>query len=101
MPPLAHPTPKRRTPHQQVPKPWPTPPTYFETNAFTWAFQEFVDTYGVPRYREANPALFTAATFPFLFAVRAVLAGLGWGGDACHVPSAIDSPNSLTSNHNR
>jgi V-type H+-transporting ATPase subunit a len=28
-----------------------------------------VDTYGVPRYREANPALFTAATFPFLFAV--------------------------------
>lgn len=53
-----------------MPKPWPTPPTYFETNAFTWAFQEFVDTYGVPRYREANPALFTAATFPFLFAVR-------------------------------
>jgi vacuolar-type H+-ATPase subunit I/STV1 len=57
---------------KQVPKPWPTPPTYFETNAFTWAFQEFVDTYGVPRYREANPALFTAATFPFLFAVRHV-----------------------------
>lgn len=55
---------------KQVPKPWPTPPTYFETNGFTWAFQEFVDTYGVPRYREANPALFTAATFPFLFAVR-------------------------------
>jgi V-type H+-transporting ATPase subunit a len=52
-----------------VPLPWPTPPTYFETNKFTWAFQEFVDTYGVPRYREANPALFTAATFPFLFGV--------------------------------
>eukprot|EP00640_Fibrocapsa_japonica_P000006 CAMPEP_0113936702 /NCGR_PEP_ID=MMETSP1339-20121228/3528_1 /TAXON_ID=94617 /ORGANISM="Fibrocapsa japonica" /LENGTH=874 /DNA_ID=CAMNT_0000939237 /DNA_START=74 /DNA_END=2698 /DNA_ORIENTATION=+ /assembly_acc=CAM_ASM_000762 len=53
----------------QVQEPWPTPPTYFETNAFTWAFQEFVDTYGVPRYQEANPALFTAATFPFLYGV--------------------------------
>jgi len=47
--------------------PWPTPPTYFETNAFTEAYQQFVDTYGVPRYREINPALFTAITFPFLF----------------------------------
>jgi vacuolar-type H+-ATPase subunit I/STV1 len=28
-----------------------------------------VNTYGVPRYREANPALFTAATFPFFFGV--------------------------------
>jgi len=28
-----------------------------------------VDTYGVPRYREANPALFTAATFPFFFGI--------------------------------
>merc|ERR1711935_743120 len=35
----------------------------------TYAYQEFVNTYGVPRYREANPALFTAATFPFLFGV--------------------------------
>jgi len=53
----------------QVPKPWPTAPTYFETNKFTYAYQEFVNTYGIPRYREANPALFTAATFPFLFGV--------------------------------
>jgi V-type H+-transporting ATPase subunit a len=30
---------------------------------------EFVDTYGVPRYKEANPALFAAATFPFLYGV--------------------------------
>jgi len=52
-----------------MPKPWPTPPTYFETNKFTYGFQEFVNTYGIPRYREANPALFTAATFPFLFGV--------------------------------
>ena len=31
--------------------------------------QSIVNTYGVPRYREANPALFTAVTFPFLFGV--------------------------------
>jgi V-type H+-transporting ATPase subunit a len=52
-----------------VPQPWPTPPTHFVTNKFTYGYQEFVNTYGVPRYREANPALFTAATFPFLFGV--------------------------------
>ncbi len=46
-----------------------TPPTSFRTNKYTLPFQEFVDTYGVPRYKEANPALFTAATFPFLFGV--------------------------------
>jgi len=48
---------------------WPTPPTFFRTNKYTYAFQEFVNTYGVPRYREANPALFTMASFPFLFGV--------------------------------
>jgi len=53
----------------QVPKPWPTAPTHFVTNKFTYGYQEFVNTYGIPRYREANPALFTAATFPFLFGV--------------------------------
>eukprot|EP00816_Leptocylindrus_hargravesii_P005674 CAMPEP_0196803194 /NCGR_PEP_ID=MMETSP1362-20130617/2578_1 /TAXON_ID=163516 /ORGANISM="Leptocylindrus danicus, Strain CCMP1856" /LENGTH=904 /DNA_ID=CAMNT_0042174645 /DNA_START=32 /DNA_END=2746 /DNA_ORIENTATION=- len=52
-----------------MPQPWPTPPTHFTTNKFTYAYQEFVNTYGIPRYREANPALFTAATFPFLFGV--------------------------------
>jgi len=54
---------------ESVPKPWPTPPTHFTTNKFTYGYQEFVNTYGIPRYREANPALFTAATFPFLFGV--------------------------------
>jgi len=48
---------------------WPTPPTSFPLNEFTYPFQEFVDTYGVPRYKEANPALFTAVTFPFLFGI--------------------------------
>lgn len=47
----------------------PTPPTHFETNKYTVAFQQFVNTYGTPRYKEINPALFTAATFPFLFGV--------------------------------
>jgi len=45
------------------------PPTLFRTSPLTVAFQDFVDTYGVPRYGEANPALTTAATFPFLFGV--------------------------------
>ena len=54
---------------ERVPTAWPTAPTHFTTNKYTWAFQEFVNTYGVPRYREANPALFTAATFPFFFGV--------------------------------
>jgi V-type H+-transporting ATPase subunit a len=48
---------------------WPEAPTHFHTTKYTWAFQEFVNTYGIPRYREINPALFTAATFPFLFGV--------------------------------
>ena len=45
------------------------PPTYIKTNEFTWAFQEIVNTYGIPRYREINPALFNIVTFPFLFGV--------------------------------
>lgn len=50
-------------------KNWPAAPTHFNTNKYTDAFQEFVNTYGIPRYREINPALFTAATFPFLFGI--------------------------------
>lgn len=44
-------------------------PTHFRINDFSWAFQEIVNTYGIPRYREINPGLFNIATFPFLFGV--------------------------------
>ena len=32
-------------------------------------FQEIVNTYGVPLYKEINPGIFAAVTFPFLFGV--------------------------------
>lgn len=50
-------------------KPAMMPPTYFKSTEFTEAAQIMVDTYGVPRYREANPAVLTTITFPFLFGV--------------------------------
>ena len=45
------------------------PPTLIQVNEFTSSFQQVVDTYGIPRYREVNPGYFTIITFPFLFAV--------------------------------
>ncbi|CAD8136348.1 unnamed protein product [Paramecium pentaurelia] len=44
-------------------------PTYFKLNEFTSIFQEIVNTYGIPRYQEINPAIITIITFPFLFGV--------------------------------
>jgi len=49
---------------------WPSsPPSFFKVNKFTEVFQNFVNTYGVPRYHEANPAVMTVITFPFEFGV--------------------------------
>ena len=45
------------------------PPTYIRTNDFTRPFQDLVDTYGIPKYKEINPAIFATVTFPFLFGV--------------------------------
>jgi V-type H+-transporting ATPase subunit a len=45
------------------------PPSLFRLNEFTIVFQEIVNTYGVPTYKEVNPSVFACVTFPFLFGV--------------------------------
>ena len=42
-------------------------PTKFKIANFSYPFQQIINTYGIPRYKEANPGLFTIITFPFLF----------------------------------
>ena len=41
--------------------------TYFQMDDFVYPFQTIVDTYGIPRYKEVNPGLFSIISFPFLF----------------------------------
>jgi len=45
------------------------PPSLFRLNEVTWVFQEIVNTYGVPTYKEVNPSVFAIVTFPFLFGI--------------------------------
>jgi len=45
------------------------PPTHFQVNKLTGSFLVLIQTYGVPRYRECNPAFPSIITFPFLFGV--------------------------------
>ena len=54
------------------------PPTYFKLNDFFSPFQMIVNEYGIPRYREINPGIFTVITFPFMFGV--MFGDIGHGG---------------------
>ena len=62
-----------------------TPPTFIPVTAFSSGFQALVNTYGTPRYREANPGAFACIMFPFLFGIMfgdfghgLLLAGFGY-----------------------
>lgn len=45
------------------------PPSYFRTTKVTSSFQALVDSYGMARYKEVNPGVFTIITFPYLFGI--------------------------------
>jgi len=65
-------------------------PTYFETNEFTSIFQVLIDTYGVPRNGEFNPAVPSIVTFPFLFAM--ILDATRKRGSCGRIPAACPPP---------
>lgn len=43
------------------------PPTSFHNNSLIYPFQQMIDIYGIPRYKELNPAIFSIISFPFMF----------------------------------
>lgn len=45
------------------------PPSAFKLNKYTEVFQDLINVYGVPSYREINPAIFMIFLFPMLFGV--------------------------------
>ena len=51
-------------------------PTAIETNLFTESFQNITNVFGIPKYKEINPAIFMIVTFPFMFGAMF--------GDLCH-----------------
>lgn len=46
-----------------------TPPTLIPTNKFTNVFQNLVNSYGTPSYKEINPAFFYLYQFPFTYSM--------------------------------
>jgi V-type H+-transporting ATPase subunit a len=46
-----------------------TQPTFYQVNEFIYPFQEVTVNYGVQNYKEINPTIMGAVTFPFLFGV--------------------------------
>ena len=42
-------------------------PTHFLPSKFSQSFQDLTNVFGIPKYRELNPAVFMIFTFPFLF----------------------------------
>ena len=52
-------------------------PTFFDTNKFSEPFQEIIDTYGTPRYKEVNPGYFAIVWFPYMFGTMFGDAGHG------------------------
>jgi V-type H+-transporting ATPase subunit a len=54
------------------------PPTHIKCTDLTYPFQKITDAYGVPRYGEINPSLFSCVSFPFLFGI--MFGDIGHGG---------------------